>query len=119
MIACRQSSTLTYAQKTIVDGTKRQENLLSDLTEYFLPGSEPRLFPFLFSRLQMPAEQHFLKRELHTEHSILVQLKQLHGFPTNSTVETIVDSDDKIAQQDSTGTGELRFALSSGKLVIH
>ena len=60
-----------------------------------------------------------LKRELHTEHSVLVQLKQLHGFPTNSTVETIVDSDDKIAQQDSTGTGELRFALSSGKLVIH
>src|SRR4030095_13101117 len=81
MIACRQSSTLIYAQKTIVDGTKRQENLLSDLTEYFLPGSEPRLFPFLFSRLQMPAEQHFLKRELRTEHPILVQLKQLHGFP--------------------------------------
>jgi hypothetical protein len=104
---------------TIVDGTKRQGNFTFRPDRALPAGIRTPAFPFLFSRLQMPAEQHFLKRELHTEHSILVQLKQLHGFPTNSTVETIVDSDDKIAQQDSTGMGELRFALSSGKLVIH
>jgi hypothetical protein len=46
MIACRQSSTLTYAQKTIVDETKRQGNLLSDLTEHFLPDQNPGFFLF-------------------------------------------------------------------------
>jgi hemolysin activation/secretion protein len=66
---------------TIVDGTKRQGNFTFRPDRALPAGVRTPAFSFLFSRLQMPAEQHFLKRELHTEHSILVQLKQLHGFP--------------------------------------
>jgi hypothetical protein len=44
-------------------------------------GIRTSALPVLFFGLQLPVEQRFLKREMRTEDPILVQLKQLHGFP--------------------------------------